>query len=160
MTEKLPDLVAKAAPRSDIAQVAPPVALTIVDEIKPGDPSAWIPQSYEEWESQERTRTFLDAWSEQVRDERTLRRTCAKWIFGLIAFQVAGVFGLAISQGLNWLQLDVGLLKLLLPTILTNVFGLGFLVVKYLFSQPMRHSLDSLAAGAKGTTSTPRRTDD
>ena len=36
----------------------------------------------------------------------------------------------------------------MIPAVFTEVFGLGFLVTKYLFSQPLRHSLDTLVHGS------------
>lgn len=152
MTGDMRDAAALGETRGPPAQVST-VDLQVVSEVLPEDPSMWTPKSYSEWESRERVRTFLDAWSEQVRDERSLRRTCANWIFCVISFQVLAVVGLVIAQGIGRLQLDLGLLKVLLPSLLGDVFGLGFVVVKYLFSQPMRQNLDTLAAGVTAVES-------
>jgi hypothetical protein len=75
----------------------------------------------------------------------------------LITFQVVAVFALVVAQGLGALSLNVDLLKILLPSVLTEVFGLGFLVAKYLFNQPMRDSLNGLAAGIPKEGPTDRR---
>jgi hypothetical protein len=146
VTEKTHSL---SAPSELTTTLPPAVVTTVVSEIQPGDPTLWRPQSFSEWEQLERAKTFLAAWSEQVADERALRRGYAKAIFGLISFQVFAVFGLLVAQGLGKVTLDISLLKVLLPSVLSEVFGLGYLVAKYLFSQPLRHSLDSLALGAR-----------
>lgn len=128
---------------------APPSAVTEVGaELAPGSPDVWQPGSYKEWEGRERTRAFLAAWSQQMSHERELRSLSAKCIFGLVVAQVAGAFGLVAAQGAGWLALDPSILKVLIPSVLTEVFGLGYLVVKYLFNQPLRHGLDTLVTGA------------
>jgi hypothetical protein len=118
----------------------------ILGEIRPGDPSTWQPRSFDEWQSRERLQTFLSAWSEQIRDERMLRRRFSGWIFTLISLQTLGVFALVVADGAGWMTLRLEVLQVLIPSVLAEVFGLGFLVAKYLFSQPLRHSLDSLVA--------------
>ncbi len=82
--------------------------------------------------------------------ERSLRSLAAKVIFGLIGAQVLGVFAVLALQGLDVLHLDVGVLQVLIPSVLGDVFGLGFVVTKYLFSQPLRHGLDALVRGKGG----------
>ena len=132
------------------APASPPTEVTaVIGEVRPGDPAMWHPQSYVEWEGQERTRTVLAAWKEQVADERGLRRSYAKAVLMLIAGQVLGVFALVVAQGLGRLHLDTPVLQVLLPSVLGEVFGLGSLVTKYLFNQSLRHSMDSLALGAR-----------
>jgi hypothetical protein len=121
----------------------------IESELLPGDRGVWAPKSFDEWVARERTTTFLTAWAEQLTHERDLRGYWARRIFYLIAAQVAGAFGLVIAQGLQWIQVAPEVLQILIPAVLTEVFGLGFLVVKYLFSQPLRHSLDTLLEGSR-----------
>ncbi|MFI5396697.1 MAG: hypothetical protein ACHQ9S_14275 [Candidatus Binatia bacterium] len=122
----------------------PEIVGEVRDEIKPGDPAIWQPRSFEEWVGQQRANTILGAWSEQMTHERSMRSFCAKCIFGLIGFQVLAVFTIVILQGRTYLALDTVLIKILIPSVLTNVFGLGLIVVKYLFSEPVRLSLDAL----------------
>ena len=121
-----------------------------LQEIEPGDPSVWQPQTFSEWEALEKTKTFLAAWTDQMVHERSLRSLAAKVIFGLIGAQVLGVFGVLALQGLDVLRLDIGVLQVLIPSVLADVFGLGFVVTKYLFSQPLRHGLDALVKGKGG----------
>ncbi len=138
------------ASRSDPSEVTnrPSIVLD-AEELGTGDPSIWRPGSYQEWEARERTRTFLAAWAQQMHHEQKLRTMGAKTIFWLIGLQVAGAFGVVTAQGLGWLALDLELLKVLLPSVLAEVFGLGFVVTKYLFSQGLRHGLDSLVQGTR-----------
>lgn len=136
---------------SDAIKAMSPQLREVIGEVNPGAPDVWQPTSYVEWEAQQRTTTFLGAWSDQMGDERSLRRFCSKWIFFLITIQVFAAFGVVIAQGLGWITIDIGLLKVLIPSVLTEVFGLGFVVTKYLFSQPLRHSLDSLVRKSRST---------
>ncbi|HEX8431551.1 MAG TPA: hypothetical protein VF625_09695, partial [Longimicrobium sp.] len=85
----------------------------------------------------------------------SLRTFSAKWIFVLIVVQVVATFALVIAQGVGWLQIDKEILQILIPSVLGEVFGLGFLVTKYLFSQPLRHGLDSLVEGARNAPRPP-----
>ncbi|MHB1210606.1 MAG: hypothetical protein ACYC1I_13025 [Acidimicrobiales bacterium] len=128
----------------------PTVVSRVVEELLPGDPSAWRPSSFDEWVARERTQAFLTEWSAQVVDERRLRRAWATWVFVLIAGQTLGAFALVLLQGRGLLALDVSLLKIVFPSVFGEVFGLGYLVAKYLFSHSLRHSLDGLALGAAG----------
>lgn len=128
----------------------PAAVARVVDELLPGDPSTWRPSSFDEWVARERTQAFLTAWSAQVVDERTLRRAWATWVFVLIACQTFGAFAVVLLQGYGLLTLDVSLLKVVLTSVFGEVFGLGYLVAKYLFSHSLRHSLDGLAQGAAG----------
>ena len=138
---------AQAAPESQVESTTP---TTRLQEIVPGDPSVWQPQSFSEWEARERTKTFLAAWTDQMVHERSLRSLAAKVIFGLIGAQVLAVFAVLALQGLDVLRLEVGVLQVLIPSVLGDVFGLGFVVTKYLFSQPLRHGLDALVKGKGG----------
>lgn len=130
------------------------VKATQIQEIEPGDPSVWQPQSFDEWAARERTQTFLVAWTEQTVHERALRSLAAKVIFGMIGAQVLGVFALVVLQGVAIIRLEVGVLQVLIPSVLADVFGLGFVVTKYLFSQPLRHGLDALVRGKGGERGT------
>jgi hypothetical protein len=129
--------------------VLPSIVSEVRGEIAPSAGDAWQPTSYGEWEARERAKTFLAAWAEQMSHERSLRSFSAKSIFALIVAQVVATFTLVIVQGLGWLQIDKSILQILVPSVLAEVFGLGFLVTKYLFSQPLRHGLDSLVEGAR-----------
>ena len=113
----------------------------------PGDPTVYQPQNFDEYLAREKVRTFLGAWTDQMVHERSLRSLAAKVIFGLIGGQVLAVFAVVVLQGLGDLKLDVKVMQMLIPSVLGDVFGLGFVVTKYLFSQPLRHSLDGLVKG-------------
>lgn len=145
------DAAEAAQPEMQRARVTPP---TTAREIAPGDPSVWEPQSFSEWEALAKTRTFLAAWSGQTAHERVLRSLVAKVIFTLIGVQVVGVFGIVILAGLDILTIEVAVLQVLIPSVLADVFGLGFVVAKYLFSQPLRHGLDALVRGKEGQDGT------
>ena len=119
----------------------------VAGEITPADPSAWQPTSFEEWNAREQTRTILNVWSDQMTHERSLRAKCANWAFALIALQVLAVFVLVMVDGMGVIRLNTTVLSILIPSVLTEVFGIGLIVTKYLFSQPLRQSIDSLLKG-------------
>lgn len=146
-----PGAAPDAPPEIKPASANPPTALA---EIAPGDPSVWEPQSFSEWEALAKTRTFLAAWTDQTAHERALRSLAAKVIFALIGAQVVGVFAIIVLHGREVLSLEVGVLQVLIPSVLGDVFGLGFVVTKYLFSQPLRHGLDALVRGKRGQDGT------
>lgn len=149
---RAPAEAGSSAPAAAPSPVPPPSNPALVTEVRgeisPRGSDAWQPTSYREWEDRERAKTFLAAWSEQMSHERSLRSFSAKWIFALIVLQVVATFLLVLAQGLGWIEIDKQILQVLIPSVLAEVFGLGFLVVKYLFSQPLRHGLDSLVHGS------------
>jgi hypothetical protein len=126
-----------------------PAIVVAAEEVRQGDPSLWTPGSFAEWEASEKVKTFLSAWALQMGQELKLRSMGAKVIFWLIGLQVVGAFGLVIAQGLGALSVDISVLKVLIPSVFGEVFGLGFVVTKYLFNQSLRHGLDSLAKGSR-----------
>lgn len=99
----------------------------------------WTPQTYEEWEARERLLVTLNAWEAQANQERTLRGRCAWMIFSLAAFQTLAAAALLLALGRSWLSLDPDFLKILFSALLAEVFGLFFVVARYLFNQPLRY---------------------
>lgn len=118
-----------------------------ISEIAPGDLSGL--GSFEEWATRERLRTFLPAWAAQAEHERTLRGRCAWMIFALALLQSVGAFALIIGIGRGWLLIDPGVLKILFSALLAEIFGLFVIVVRYLFSQPIKYTFDALREGAE-----------
>jgi hypothetical protein len=119
----------------------PSIDTAIVQELGPSDPSMWEPNNFTEWERREKVRVFLAAWTVQMSEERTLRTLYAKLIFSLVSFEVVAAFALLVLIGLSILKLDSDVLKVLFTALLGQIFGLAYLVTKYLFSQPLRHSI-------------------
>ncbi|MBQ0819367.1 hypothetical protein KBI52_03865 [Microvirga sp. HBU67558] len=119
----------------------PSIRTEVLGEVTPGDPSTWQPNSFDEWEGRERVRAYLSVWTQQMDEERRLRSLYAKLIFGLVSFEVVAAFILLLLLGSGTITLDAGLLKILFPAVLTQVFGLAYLVTKYLFNQPMKHAI-------------------
>jgi hypothetical protein len=99
----------------------------------------WAPQTYEEWEARERLLVALKVWEAQANQERTLRGRCAWMIFSLAAFQSVGGAALLLGLGRGWLKLDPEFLKILYSALLAEVFGLFFVIARYLFNQPLRY---------------------
>ena len=126
-----------------------------VQEIEPGQ--LWLPESFEEWADRERIRTFLPAWSAQADHERRLRERCAWMIFALSAVQTLGGFGLLVAIGLQALQIDGGLLKLIFSALLAEIFGLFYVLARYLFSRPLALNLSAMMDGQDGRR--PQRRD-
>ena len=140
---------AAAPPRTP---ARPSLVTEVTGEITPGSAPVWEPGSYAEWESRARLTTFLAVWEAQVTDERALRRTYARWIFLLITLQIVAAIAIVVAGGLGWLHVDVTVAQVLIPSAVADVLGLGYLVTKFLFSLPVRHSLDVLAHGASHGT--------
>jgi hypothetical protein len=103
----------------------------VVGEVEPG---YWKPKSVNEWAEVKKTTAFLDAWIAQQTQERSLRKMIGIWVFVLMTLQVAGVFGLVFLDAWKLLVLNIDIVKFLIPSVLSEVFGLGFVVVKYLFN--------------------------
>src|SRR5665213_640812 len=101
----------------------------------------WNPQTFEEWAAQRRLIVFLDAWEAQANQERILRGRCAWMIFSLAGFQTIAGTVLLAAIGLGKLTIEVQFLKILFSALLTEVFGLFFLLTRYLFNQPSRQSM-------------------
>src|SRR5579864_2678281 len=99
----------------------------------------WLPTTYEEWEARERLLVALSAWEAQANQERTLRGRCAWMIFSLAVFQSLAGAALLLGLGRGWLSLDPDFLKILYSALLAEVFGLFFVVARFLFNQPLRY---------------------
>lgn len=115
----------------DQSKNLPSGVATVIGEV---DPGYWNPQSIEEWAEVQKTAAFLNAWIPQQAQERSLRKMIGIWVFILITLQVIGVFGLVVLDACKLLMLNADIVKFLIPSVLSEVFGLGFVVVKYLFN--------------------------
>jgi hypothetical protein len=102
----------------------------VTGEVEPG---YWKPQSIQEWAEVRKTTAFLNVWIQQQEQERTLRKMIGIWVFILITLQVMGVFGLVVLDACKLLTMNTDIVKFLIPSVLSEVFGMGFVVVKYLF---------------------------
>ena len=78
------------------------------------------------------TSIYLGAWEEQQQHERSLRKMVGIWVFTLMSLQIVAVFGLVVWDG-GQHKADSTLIRILIPSVLAEVFGMGFVVVKYLF---------------------------
>lgn len=97
------------------------------------DPNYWTPKNLQEWTDVHKTATFLNIWNVQQHQERHLRKMISIWVFIIISFQIVCIFILIALDAYKILQLNVVVMKILFPSILTEVIGMGFIVVKYLF---------------------------
>jgi hypothetical protein len=97
------------------------------------DSDYWKPQNVKEWSEVRKTSAFIAAWEQQQNMERALRKAIGIWVFILITLQVIAVFTLVTLDALKLLLLNEGIIKLLIPSVLAEVFGMGFIVIKYLF---------------------------
>jgi hypothetical protein len=113
----------------------------VFDEL---EPSYWTPKTVDEWSTVVRTNAVLNAWQEQQVQERNLRKIYAGWVFGLITFQIIMIFFLVFFDSISWIVIKETTAKILLPSALGEIFGMGFLVVKYLFGKQNNRIIDSL----------------
>jgi hypothetical protein len=93
----------------------------------------WSPQNIDEWTDVQKTKVCLHVWTQQQQQERSLRKMIGIWVFIIITAQVVGVFSLVTLDAWKLLTMNIGIVKFLIPSVLTEVFGMGFIVVKYLF---------------------------
>jgi hypothetical protein len=98
----------------------------------------WEPQTLAEWAEVQKTAVSLQAWVQQQQEERKLRRMVGIWVFILMSVQIVGVFALVTLDAMRLLALNATLVKLLIPSVLAEVFGMGYVVVKYLFTPTNR----------------------
>jgi hypothetical protein len=134
----------------------------VVRDITRDQHELWRPGSFGEWSEAKRLEAILNSWSKQSDHERALRSRISEWVFGLIAFQIIGMFGLLVADGASWISLSMEILKVAIPSICGEIVGMGFVVVKYLFSVPVRKTLDEMVkdAGAGGLAQPPHGSTD
>ena len=68
---------------------------------------------------------------------------------GVIAIIVIAIFAIVIIPRIGWLDVNVVLAKFLIPSVCAEIIGLGLVVVKYLFSEPIRQGFDLLVKGTQ-----------
>lgn len=117
-------------PKEEAPNKLPVFVQSVVEELHFG---YWKPQSLAEWTEVHKTTTLLNVWVTQQEQERGLRKMVGIWVFVLISLQILGVFALVVLDGAHVLALNEGMVKFLIPSVLSEVFGMGFVVVKYLF---------------------------
>lgn len=98
------------------------------------EPEYWKPQSIEEWTEVQKITVYLNVWTQQQQQERSLRKMIGIWVFVLITFQILGVFTLVCLDAFSLVSMSITIVKFLIPSVLGEVFGMGFVVVKYLFN--------------------------
>lgn len=131
----------------------PKSVVDVLGEVKPHDGSSWEPNNFAEWEARERLQAFLRVWSQQTDDERKMRSLYAKMIFSLICVEIAFAFLLMLLIGAEVLRFDVTLLKVLFPSVLAQVFGLGYLVTRYLFGKQLSLPISEIPQRKKSSRS-------
>ncbi|RWY79141.1 hypothetical protein EHI46_00150 [Rhizobium leguminosarum] len=129
----------------------PKSVVDVLGEVKPQDGSSWEPNNFAEWEARERLQAYLRVWSQQTDDERKMRSLYAKMIFSLICVEVAFAFLLMVLIGAEVLHFDVTLLKVLFPSVLAQVFGLGYLVTRYLFGKQLSLPISEISQRKKSS---------
>ena len=134
----------------------------VVRDITRDQHELWRPGNFGEWSEAKRLEAILGSWSKQSNHERALRSRISEWVFGLIAFQIIGMFGLLVADGANLISLSTETLKVAVPSICEEIVGMGFVVVKYLFSVPVRKTLDDMVkdAGSGSFVQPPHRSTD
>jgi hypothetical protein len=110
--------------------ILPKFIKSVGDELHNG---YWTPQNISEWALVQKTSTFLNIWSKQQDQERNLRRMIGIWVFVLITIQILSILVFVALDATGLLILNTGIVKLLIPSVLSEVFGMGLIVVKYLF---------------------------
>lgn len=130
-----------------MAKNIPKVITEVFSEVQEG---YWSPQTFEEWKQVQVSNAIISAWMEQQNSERLLRRRVANWIFSLISCQLAVVFLMLFLIGFGVISITESMIKVLLTSVISEVFGMGFIVVKYLFNNS-GHNIDKLIEKLRGT---------
>jgi hypothetical protein len=99
---------------------------------------AWDATSFEELDAQVRLQFFLNQWAEQANQERTLRARCAWMIFFLATFQSMSATALLFALGFGGFVLDTTVLTIVFSGTLTEIFGLFYILAKFLFKEPLQ----------------------
>ncbi len=113
----------------------------IVGELEAG---YWEPKSFPEYIELRRLSALIEAWKEQQSQERKLRKVIGYWLFILITFQIVAIFSIVFLDGFEIINVDATVVKIIIPGALAEVFGMGYLVVKYLFSPSVKDIYDIL----------------
>lgn len=113
---------------------------TIIDEVSS---DYWQPESLSEWIEVQTTKSILHSWEYQQEQERNLRKLVAVWIFILISIQILYIINILTLDGFGVVALKENIIKILLPTAFAEIFGMGFIVVKYLFKHPEKSILET-----------------
>jgi hypothetical protein len=116
----------------------------VVNQIAPDDPTVWRPNSLVEWTDYQRLRTALRVWVEQAKSDRAQRESFGKWIIGLLYLEVIAALCIVIAIGLNALVLPIDLFRLVFPALFAQLFGVIYVIARYLYSSTARQSLDHI----------------
>jgi type VI protein secretion system component VasF len=87
-------------------------------------------------------REVLSAWSEQQREERTLRRRYANWLIGILSVEIVAIMVAFFLIGLGRMEVDQWVASTFIVAVFAEVAGLALIVVKYLFPPTGREVLD------------------
>jgi uncharacterized membrane protein len=108
---------------------------SVVNEISEAAPEIWRPNNLAEWARYKKLQVILPVWAEQEKTDRIERRRVSQLIFGLLYLEVIAAIGLLIAIGLKYLDISVGLLQVLFPTLFAQIVGLAYLIVRSLFAK-------------------------
>ena len=105
-------------------------------------PDYWEPTDFFEWAEAKKINAIIKAWDAQQNQERGLRRIIGTWLFIIISFQILAIFVLVFLDGVGYIKIAAEIAKILMPTAIAEIFGMGYLVVKYLFRHPEKNIFD------------------
>ena len=117
----------------------PPFIAEVVSEVTEDYRS---PTDFFEWAEAKRVNAIIGTWQKQQDQERGLRRVISFWVFGVISFQVIAIFIFVFLDARGYMKIAPEIAKILMPTAIAEVFGMGYLVVKYLFKHPEKDIFD------------------
>lgn len=87
-------------------------------------------------------REVLGAWTEQQREERTLRRRYANWLLWILTVEIGVMLIAFFLIGLGVMEVDQWVASTFTVAVFAEVAGLALIVVKYLFPPAGREVLD------------------
>ena len=107
----------------------------VMDEVPIGSLTVQPKDVYEQVYSS-KAEAVIGEWKNQCNQDRSLREKYAIWVFVLVTAQIGFVFLVIILVGRGYLDIKESILNILIPSVLAEVFGMGLIVVKYLFTKP------------------------
>lgn len=78
---------------------------------------------------------LIEEWRSQCNQDRSMRGRFATWVFILASGQIIFMITLIILIGFDILKYPGRIIEVAIPSMLTEIFGMAFLVVKFLFTK-------------------------
>jgi len=82
-----------------------------------------------------KSEALIDEWRRQCDQDRKMRGRFATWVFILASGQIILMFALIALVGFEFFKFPGYIVEVTIPSMLSEIFGLAYLVVRYLFTK-------------------------